>query len=139
MLRINDQIAIPLSEFRWEFSKSGGPGGQNVNKVNSKVVLRWNPASSPSLPVAVRQRLLAATANRLTRDGDLLVASQRSRDQAKNVADCLSKVRALVQAAAEPPRLRRPSRPTTASQVRRIEAKLRRSATKRLRRAPNHE
>jgi ribosome-associated protein len=139
MLRINDQIAIPLSEFRWEFSRSGGPGGQNVNKVNSKVVLRWNVASSPSLPPAVRQRLLSAIANRLTREGELLLGSQRSRDQAKNLADCLSKLRALIQAAAEPPKLRRPSRPTAASQVRRIEAKLRRSATKRLRRAPDHE
>jgi ribosome-associated protein len=139
MLRINDQIAIPLSEFRWEFSKSGGPGGQNVNKVNSKVVLRWNPATSPNLPGPVRERLLAVIAHRLTREGELLVASQRSRDQAKNLADCLSKVRALVRAAVVPPRLRRPSRPTAASQVRRVEAKLRRSATKRLRRAPNYE
>jgi ribosome-associated protein len=139
MLRINDEIAIPLSEFRWEFSKSGGPGGQNVNKVNSKVVLRWNPGSSPSLPEPVRQRLLVTISSRLTRDGELLVASQTSRDQAKNLADCLGKLRSLVKVAAEPPRIRRPSRPTAASQVRRIEAKLRRSATKRLRRAPNQD
>jgi ribosome-associated protein len=139
MLRINDEIAIPLSEFRWEFSKSGGPGGQNVNKVNSKVVLRWNPVTSPSLAGPVRQRLLGTIASRLTREGELLVASQRSRDQAKNLADCLSKLRTLVKAAAEPPKLRRPSRPTAASHARRVEAKLRRSATKRLRRDPNQE
>src|SRR5215213_4130575 len=79
MLRINDRISIPLAEFRWDVSRSGGPGGQNVNKVNSKVLLRWAPATSPSLPEPVRARLLAALASRLTRDGELLVASQRSR------------------------------------------------------------
>jgi ribosome-associated protein len=136
MLRINDRIAIPLDEFRWEFSRSGGPGGQNVNKVNSKVLLRWNPSASPSLPPPVRDRLLQALANRLTRDGDLLVSSQLTRDQARNLADCLGKVRVLVQAAAEPPKVRRPSRPTLAAKIRRVESKVRRSATKRLRRAP---
>jgi ribosome-associated protein len=137
MLRINDRIAIPLAEFRWEFSRSGGPGGQNVNKVNSKVLLRWTPAASPSLPAPVRDRLLHALANRLTRDGELLVGSQLTRDQARNLADCLGKVRALVLSAVVPPKVRRPSRPTLASQVRRVESKARRSATKRLRRAPD--
>jgi len=136
MLRINERIEIPLDEFRWEFSRSGGPGGQNVNKVNSKVVLRWSPATSPSLPAPVRDRLLLALANRLTREGELLVTSQRTRDQAKNLADCLAKIRALVQSAAVPPKIRRPSRPTLASKVRRVEAKVRRAATKRLRRTP---
>src|SRR3954463_1131719 len=123
MLRINDRIAIPLSEFRWEFSRSGGPGGQNVNKVNSKVVLRWNPSASPSLPGPVRERLLRALEGRLTRDGELLVSSQLTRDQPRNLADCLGKVRSLVLSAATPPKVRRPSRPTLASQVRRVEAK----------------
>lgn len=139
MLRINDRIAIPLAEFRWEFSRSGGPGGQNVNKVNSKVVLRWNPAVNTSLPAPVRDRLLQSVANRLTQGGELLVTSQRTRDQAKNLADCLGKVRSLVLAAVVPPKLRRPSRPTLASKVRRVETKARRSATKRLRRTPESD
>ncbi len=139
MLRINDRIAIPLAEFRWEFSRSGGPGGQNVNKVNSKVVLRWNPAESSSLPAPVRDRLLQAVASRLTQGGELLVTSQRTRDQARNLADCLGKVRVLVLAAVVPPKLRRPSRPTLGSQIRRVESKTRRSATKRLRRSPESE
>src|SRR5262249_46603660 len=104
--------------------------------VNSKVVLRWAPAASPSLPPAVRDRLVAAVGHRLTREGELIVSSQRSRDQARNVADCLGKIRALVLAASVPPKARRPSRPTLASQFRRAEDKARRSATKRLRRAP---
>lgn len=136
MLRINDRISIPLSEFRWDVSRSGGPGGQNVNKVNSKVLLRWSPTTSPSLPEPVRARLVAALASRLTREGELLVSSQRTRDQSRNLADCLAKVRELVLAAATPPKLRRPSKPTQASKIRRIEAKGRRSATKQLRRKP---
>jgi ribosome-associated protein len=139
MLRINDRIAIPLAEFRWEFSRSGGPGGQNVNKVNSKVVLRWNPALCTYLPTPVRDRLVQAVANRLTQGGELLITSQRTRDQAKNLADCLSKVRALVLTASVPPKLRRPSRPTLASKVRRVETKVRRAAIKRLRRTPDSE
>lgn len=136
MLRINDRISIPLSEFRWEVSRSGGPGGQNVNKVNSKVVLRWNPAASPSLPEPVRARLLSALASRLTREGELLVGSQLTRDQSRNLADCFAKVREIVLAAATPPKHRRPSQPTYASKLRRIEAKGRRSATKQMRRKP---
>jgi ribosome-associated protein len=135
-VQCDDQISIPLSEFRWESSRAGGPGGQNVNKVNSKVLLRWNPTASPSLPEPVRARLLQAIGSRLTRDGELLVSSQSSRDQGRNLADCLAKVRALVQAAAKPPKVRYRTRPTHASRVRRIEQKSRRSAAKRLRRPP---
>ncbi|AGA27308.1 alternative ribosome rescue aminoacyl-tRNA hydrolase ArfB [Singulisphaera acidiphila] len=136
MLRINDRISIPLAEFQFDVSRSGGPGGQNVNKVNSKVLLRWSPATSPSLPEPVRARLLAALTSRLTREGELLVSSQRTRDQSRNLADCLAKVRELILAAATPPKIRRPSRPTHASKIRRVEAKGRRSATKQLRRKP---
>jgi ribosome-associated protein len=139
MLKVDDRIAIPLSEFRWDVSRSGGPGGQNVNKVSSKVQLRWSPATSPSLPGPVRARLLAMLAGRLTRDGELLVASQRTRDQSRNLADCLAKVRELVLAAARPPKARRPTRPTLASQARRVEQKARRAETKRLRRRPEPE
>jgi ribosome-associated protein len=137
LLSVTDLLAIPLDEFRFEFARSGGPGGQNVNKVNSKAVLRWMPSESPSLPPAVKDRLLRAVSSRLTKDGELLVTSQLTRDQSRNVDDCLDKVRSLVLAAARPPRARRPSRPTLASKVRRVEAKLRRSTTKRLRRKPD--
>ncbi len=137
LLAITGSLAIPLDEFRFEFARAGGPGGQNVNKVNSKAVLRWKPAESPSLPGPVRERLLLAVGTRLTKEGELLIGSQLTRDQGRNVADCLVKLRELVLAAARPPRTRRPSRPTLASKVRRVEAKLRRSTTKRLRRKPD--
>jgi len=136
MLKVNHKIAIPLSEFRWEYARSSGPGGQNVNKVQSKAVLRWNPRESPSLPDDVRARLIEAQSARLTRLGELLVASQRTRDQGRNVADCLEKVRRLVLAAAQPPKVRRATRPTAASRKRRVDDKQKRSVTKRLRREP---
>ncbi len=136
-LEVSDAIAIPMDEFSFETSRSGGPGGQNVNKVNSKVQLRWSPAASPSLPEPVRERLLKSVAGRLTRDGELLIASTRTRDQGRNVDDCLEKLRELIVAALRPPKARRPTRPTLASKKRRVESKQRRSAAKRGRQAPD--
>ncbi len=137
LLSITGSIAIPLDEFTFEFARSGGPGGQNVNKVNSKATLRWIPSVSPSLPPATRARLLRAVEARLTREGELLVSSQLTRDQGRNVEDCLEKVREIVLAAAKPPKTRRASRPTLASKVRRVESKQRRSSTKKLRQKPD--
>jgi ribosome-associated protein len=139
MLVINERIAIPRSELTFEFACSGGPGGQNVNKVHSKAILRWSPAASPSLPEPVRARLLTALGGRLTTEGELIVTSQRTRDQGRNIDDCLEKLRELVRAAAVPPRPRLPTRPTAASRRRRLESKARRSTTKKLRRGPAAE
>jgi ribosome-associated protein len=137
MLVVNEGITIPDAEFTVDFARSGGPGGQNVNKVESKVVVRWKPAASPSLPPAVRARLLARLAGKLTTEGDLIVTSQRTRDQGRNRDDAFAKIRDLVLAVAEPPKVRRPTRPTRGSQVRRAEDKSRRSARKQQRRAPD--
>lgn len=137
MLVINDAITIPQSEFRFDFSRSSGPGGQNVNKVNSRATLRWRPAESPSLPGPVRARLLDRVGSRLTNEGDLLISSQLTRDQSRNLNDCLEKLRRLVLAAVNPPKPRRPTRPTRASRQRRLDAKARRSQIKQLRRRPD--
>jgi ribosome-associated protein len=139
MLVVTEVIRIPLEEFQFDFARSGGPGGQNVNKVASKAILRWTPATSPSLPEDVRARLLQAIGKRLTVEGELILTSQRTRDQARNVDDCLEKLRVLVLKAAQPPKPRRPTRPTLASKERRLEAKSRRSDVKRLRRSPGEE
>jgi ribosome-associated protein len=136
MLIIDDRIAIPREEFRFEFARSGGPGGQNVNKVESKAILRWKPAESPGLPPDVRDRLVRALQPRLTAEGELIVTSQLTRDRGRNIEDCLEKVRRLVAAAARPPKVRRPTRPTLASKRRRAEEKSRRSAVKKLRGRP---
>jgi ribosome-associated protein len=105
--RINAQISIPRRELRFSFVRSSGPGGQNVNKVATKAVLRWAVARSAALPEAVRQRFLTLNARRINDRGELVLASQRFRDQAKNVEDCLGKLRSLVVAASTVPRRRK--------------------------------
>src|SRR3954464_4676495 len=100
-IRVNAQIAIPRREIQFTFVRSSGPGGQNVNKVASKAVLRWPVTASSSLPDAVRSRLMAQCARRMNDRGELILTSQRSRDQSKNIDDCLNKLRELVAAAAK--------------------------------------
>ena len=134
MLVVTSELRIPLREFEFSFARSGGPGGQNVNKVNTKATLRWPIVQSPSLPEPVRQRFLRKHGNRITATGDLLVTSQRFRDAGRNVADCLEKLRQILADAARPPRPRRATRPTRGSVERRLKAKRRVSASKRLRR-----
>jgi ribosome-associated protein len=134
MLFITPHLQIPLREFEFSFSRSGGPGGQNVNKVNTKALLRWQAVASPSLPEAVRQRLLARHGRRMTAAGELLIVSQRFRDAGRNAADCLEKLRHLLAEVAQPAKPRRPTRPTRASVRRRIEDKQRQAKKKRQRR-----
>src|SRR5205823_1390387 len=101
---VNDAITIPDAEFDWSYARSGGPGGQNVNKVSSKAVLRWNIASSPSVPDHVRNRFMALNRKRITTEGDLILTSQRYRDQDRNRQNCLEKLAAMVREAATLPK-----------------------------------
>ena len=139
MLTITDDLRLPLSELSFSFSRSSGPGGQNVNKVNSKATLRWNARRSTSLPEGVRQRFLARYGRRLTVEGEILVVSQRYRDQGRNVGDCLAKLREMIQSVATPPTPRKPSRPTRGSRVRRLANKRVQSQRKAGRRTPRQE
>jgi ribosome-associated protein len=134
MLEISDRIRIPDEEFSWTFVRAGGPGGQNVNKVASKAVLRWNVAASPSLPDDIKGRLQQQQRRRITGDGDLLLTSQRYRDQERNRLDCLEKLREMLRAAAATPKARRKTKPSRGSKERRLKAKKRRSALKASRR-----
>ena len=123
MLIVDDRIRIPLRELHFEAARSSGPGGQNVNKVSTKVVLRWSLDATRSLPPEVLARLRALYAHRITREGELVLQSQRFRDRGRNVADCLEKLRALVADAADIPARRRPTRASRASVERRLRAK----------------
>ncbi len=130
MLIVTSQIRIPTTEFQWSFVRAGGPGGQNVNKVASKAVLRWNVVASQSLPADVKSRFLTQQANRITTTGDLVVASQRFRDQDKNRQDVLDRLKEWLLRATISPKLRKPTRPTRGSKERRLSAKKHRARVK---------
>ena len=131
---ISPRVTIPAGELGLAFARSGGSGGQNVNKVSSKVELRWNPASSTALTDDDRTWLMQKLANRLTTDGDLIVVSQLTRDQIKNRDDAASKLALIVRTALERPKNRRPTKPSRASKRRRVEAKKHRGEIKKNRR-----
>lgn len=136
MLVVTNTLQIPDSEFEFTFARSSGPGGQNVNKVNSKAILRWSPATSPSLSEDVRGRFLSRYASRLTVAGELILTSQRSRDQNRNSEDCLERLRGMLLAVTHKPVTRRPTKATRGSHKRRLEGKRVHSNKKRHRRRP---
>lgn len=137
MLVVNSRVRIPRSEFEFTFARSSGPGGQNVNKVNSKAILRWPVAASTSLPEEIRVRLASQQRRRMTREGDLLVVSQRYRDQGRNIEDCLEKLREMLVEAAARPVVRKKAKPTRGMIERRLKQKRELSSKKRERRAGN--
>lgn len=130
MLTINSHITIPADELQFTFARSSGPGGQNVNKVASKATLRWDVRETPSLPEDVKQRFLTTYQSRLTTLGEILIVSQESRDQPRNIEICREKLRQMILAVVRPPKKRRATKPTKGSQTRRLNEKKSRSQVK---------
>lgn len=133
-LRITSSCSIPVHEIRFRFSKSGGPGGQNVNKRETQVELVFDVAGSPSLGPRQRERALRRLASRLDERGVLHVFASEERTQGRNREIALERFRDVMrQALAPDPPKRRPSKPSRAAKERRLESKRRRAQTKRQR------
>ena len=133
---VTDSVRVPAGALTMRAVRASGPGGQNVNKVASKVDLRVDLDAIEGLTDPARDRLRALAGRRLDADGRFQITSQVTRDQSRNLEDAREKVRALVAAAMREPKRRRPSRPTAAARERRIESKKHRGTTKRLRGRP---
>ena len=122
-IRVSQQVSVPAAALSLRATRSSGPGGQNVNKVASKVELRVDLSRIEGLSEDARARLERLTEGRRDALGQLVVTSQRTRDQSRNLEDAREKVRALVASALAVPRARRPTRPSAKARERRLEAK----------------
>jgi ribosome-associated protein len=133
MIRVNDKITIQDWEVTEHFVRSSGPGGQNVNKVNSAVELRFEAERSPSLPDPVKRRLRRIAGRKWTTDGALVLQVQDTRSQARNREIAQERLAEMIRKACEKPKRRIPTKPTKGSKRRRIEAKKKRGEVKALR------
>jgi ribosome-associated protein len=137
MIRVTPFISLDDSEITLEFLRASGPGGQNVQKVETAVRLRFDARQSPNLPEPVRARLERLAGSRLTKDGVIIIEAQRHRTQERNRADALERLLDLIrEAAAPPPPPRRKTRPTLGSKIRRLDGKKLRGDVKALRGKP---
>jgi len=134
-LYVHPSLTIPDSELTVTASRSSGPGGQNVNKVNSKVTLRWSPEQSDAIEPGWRQRFVSRHANRINNEGELVLHSDKHRDQPSNLSDVRYRLIEMLLEVRKPPQKRKRTRPTKGSKRRRLKAKKEHSEKKKRRRA----
>jgi len=135
MLEITPTFSIDESELQFDFVRSSGPGGQNVNKVATAVQLRFDVSTS-SLPEDAKRRLLQLAGQRVTKEGKLLIEAKRFRTQEQNRADAIHRFVELLRKALIPPRPRKKTKPTAAAKEKRIKTKKRKAEIKRMRKKP---
>lgn len=133
MLTVNDKIAVPLAEFDFTFARSSGPGGQNVNKVNTRIMLRFDVVNSPRLSDWQRGRIRSRLATRITKDGVLVIVSQRHRTQRANRQATVERFSELLCEALKRKRVRKKTKPSRGSIERRLDSKKRHSRQKKAR------
>ena len=140
LIRVTPRISIDDSELQEDFLRASGAGGQNIQKVETAVQLRFDVAHSPNLPEPVRQRLLRLGGRRVTGEGVLVITAQRHRTQLRNREDARERLLELIrEAATPPPPPRRPTKPTLGSKTRRLEGKAKRGDVKRMRGRPDSD
>ncbi len=134
MIEITSTIILDETDLHFDYIRSSGPGGQNINKVATAVQLRWDVTGTSMLSADVKQRLIKLAGNRVTDTGILLIEAKRYRTQEKNWLDAIQRLVVLIRQALVPPKTRHATRPTHASDIRRVEKKKKRGKIKQIRR-----